>query len=90
MQRRFAPDYVAKLLGVSKGTVIGWCQDGTMKAVNVARAKATRARWRMSEDDIADFEQQRANKKPTPETKSSGRTIQRPVKDYFATTGGGR
>ena len=86
MVRRYAPDFVAKLFGVTKGTVIGWCEDGTMPAVNVARASATRKRWRMSDDDVATFEERRQNKaKPTAtESKSSRRTIQRPTKDYFA------
>ena len=90
MVRRHAPDFVAKLFGVSKGTVIGWCKDGTMPAVNVARASAKRARYRMSEEDIETFNNRRQNKPaPTPEAKSSRRTIQRPTKDYFAKTGGG-
>ena len=85
MGKRYGPDWVAKLLGVSKGTVIGWCKDGTMPAVNVARAAAKRARYRMSEEDIETFEQRRGNKPAaTPEAKSSRRTIQRPKKDYFA------
>ena len=89
MGKRYGPDWVAKLLGVSKGTVIGWCKDGTMPAVNVARASAKRARYRMSEEDIETFEQRRGNKPvPTSETKSSRRTITRPVKDYFSKGGG--
>ncbi len=40
MSRRFSPEHVAKLFGVTKGTVIGWCKDGTMPAVNVARESA--------------------------------------------------
>lgn len=92
MSRRYSPDYVAKLFGVTKGTVIGWCKDGTMPAVNVARASATRERWRMSEDDIATFEARRQNRsKPTAaESKASRRTIQRPTKDYFAQLGGAK
>ena len=90
MTRRYAPDYVAKLFGVTKGTVIGWCKDGTMPAVNVARASATRERWRMSEDDITRFEERRQNKtKPTAaESKSSRRTVQRPTHDFFAKPAG--
>ena len=85
MAKRYGPDWVAKLLGVSKGTVIGYCEDGSMPAVNVARSTATRKRWRMSEEDVETFEQRRGNKPPTtPEAKSSRRTIQRPTKDYFA------
>jgi len=88
MVRRFAPDFVAKLFGVTKSTVIGWCEDGTMPAVNVARASATRKRWRMSEEDIETFNSRRQNKSAaTPQAKSSRRIIQRPTKDYFATAG---
>jgi predicted site-specific integrase-resolvase len=91
MLRRYTPDHVAKLFGVTKGTVIGWCVDGTMPAVNVARASAKRKRWRMSEEDIATFEARRQNKVKTaaPELRSSRRTIQRPTKDYFATASAG-
>ena len=91
MSRRYAPDYVGKLFGVTKQTVIGWCQDGTMPAVNVARASAKRKRWRMSEDDIAVFESRRQNK-PEPaasDKRSRHRTIERPVKDFFAAAAAG-
>lgn len=89
MERRYSPDHIAKLFGVTKGTVIGWCVDGTMPAVNVARAAAKRARWRISEDDVETFKARRGNKPAAPPAaKSSRRTIQRPVKDYFAKTGG--
>jgi len=90
MLKRYAPDYVAKLFGVTKGTVIGWCQDGTMPAVNVARASARRKRWRMTDDDIATFEQRRQNKlEPAAADKRSGRrTIQRPIKDFLSNAGG--
>lgn len=92
MVRRQTPDQVARRLGVSKGTVIGYCEDGTMPAVNVARSTATRKRWRMSDEDIETFEARRRNSKPVAasETKSSRRTIAKPTKDYFATTGGAK
>lgn len=90
MERRYSPDQIAKLFGVTKGTVIGWCVDGTMPAVNVARASAKRARWRMSEDDVETFKARRANRpEKTPEAKSSRRTIQRPKKDFFSTQNAG-
>ena len=90
MVRRYTPDWVAKLLGVSKGTVIGYCEDGTMPAVNVARSTATRKRWRMSEEDIETFEARRKNRVPlVAESKSSRRTIARPTKDYFAASQAG-
>ena len=90
MHKRSTPEIVAKLFGVTKGTVIGWCKDGTMPAVNVARAASTRERWRISDDDIATFEERRNNKSKltAPATKSSRRTIRRPTKDFFASIPG--
>ncbi len=91
MERRYSPDHISKLFGVTKGTVIGWCVDGTMPAVNVARASAKRARWRMSEEDVETFKARRANKpESAPASQSSRRTIQRPTKDYFASIGGAK
>jgi predicted site-specific integrase-resolvase len=91
MQRRYSPDHVGKLFGVTRQTVINWCEDGTMPAVNVARASATRKRWRMSDEDIAAFEARRANKPDSQQAASDRRkSVRRPVKDFFATTGGGK
>jgi predicted site-specific integrase-resolvase len=91
MQRRHPPDYVGKLYGVTKQTVITWCESGIMPAVNVASPTAKRKRWRMSEEDIETFNERRQNKLPAADTSKSAsrRTIQRPTKDYFAKTGGG-
>ena len=92
MQKRHTPDYVGKIYGVTKQTVITWCESGLMPAVNVASPAAKRKRWRMSEEDMETFDDRRANKpSPTPESKSSSRkSARRPVKDYFATTGGAK
>jgi hypothetical protein len=89
MEKRYAPDFVGKLFGVTKQTVIAWCESGVMPAVNVASPSAKRKRWRMSEEDIAVFQARRANK-PAPESqKQSGRRlITRPTKDFFAGKGG--
>lgn len=85
MQRRYSPDHVGKIYGVTKQTVIGWCEDGTMPAVNVARASATRKRYRMSEDDMEIFNNRRQNKLPETSAKqASRRTIAKPTKDFFA------
>lgn len=91
MTRRFAPDWVARLYGVTKQTVIGWCEDGTMPAINVARASARRKRWRMSEDDMEEFNRRRANgSEAAAKANSPRRTISRPKKDYFAQNGGAK
>jgi transposase len=90
MERRKTPDQVASRYGVSKGTVITWCESGVMPAVNVASPTAKRKRYRMSDEDMETFDARRANKPPAAkESKSSRRTIARPTKDYFAKTGGG-
>ena len=87
MKPRLSPDQVAKMFGVTKSTVIAWCDSAIMPAVNVASESATRKRWRMSEKDIATFEQRRQNKSKAVAAASQSvrRMIQRPVKDYFAT-----
>ena len=90
MQRRYTPEHVAKVFGVTKGTVIGWCEDGTMPAVNVARESATRKRWRMSEEDVETFQQRRANRQASSVAAKATRRVQRPTKDFFATEGGSR
>ncbi len=91
MNQRFSPDQVAKVFGVTKSTVIAWCESGTMPAVNVAGESAKRKRWRMSAEDIAVFEGRRHNSAPvTVQAKASRRTIARPTKDFFANSGGVR
>ena len=62
MERRNTPEKVASQFGVSRTTVIEWCEAGVMPAVNVASPSARRKRWRMSEDDIEVFEERRANR----------------------------
>ncbi|GEM_PF-2541249 len=85
MQRRHTPDAVAKRFGVAKATVITWCTNGLMPAVNVASPAAHRKRWRMSDDDIEAFEFRRSNKPVDPPAVANGhKRVQRPVKDFFA------
>lgn len=82
---------VAKIWGSVTATVISRIDDGTLCAIHIGRTDGKRRRWRISEKHIADFEAARENPKPAAkESKSSRRTIQRPVKDYFAAAGGGK
>jgi len=76
---------VAQILGISKGTAIGLCNDGLLKAVNIGRSNSKRKRWRISEESLQAFVQDRANPnaKATQVT-ARGRLIQRPVRDYGA------
>ncbi len=62
MERKYTPDHVGRRFGVSRTTVVEWCEAGVMPAINVASPSATNRRWRMSEDDIAAFESRRENR----------------------------
>ena len=86
----YSATQVAKMFDAATATIIGQIEDGTLGAVNIARAKSKRRRWRISEEHIAEFQERRQNKsKPTAaESKASRRTIQRPTKDYFAQPAG--
>lgn len=82
---------VAKQRGLVTATIIGLIDDGALEAVNVARRGSKRRRFRISEGMLSAFDEKRATKPAaaTPDAKSR-RTIQRPTKDYFAKTGGGK
>lgn len=88
----FSAAQVAKLWGSVTATVISHIDDGTLGAVNIARAKSKRRRWRISEKHLAEFEQSRRNEpaKETAAKQASRRTIARPTKDFFANVGGGK
>ena len=60
--RKLTPNLVSQRFGVSKVTVIAWCDAGLLHAVNVARPGSTRKRWRMSEDDVDQFMEHRQNR----------------------------
>jgi predicted site-specific integrase-resolvase len=62
MERRKTPAQVGRRYGVTPATVIEWCENGVMPAVDVASETATRRRWRMSEGDIEAFESRRSNR----------------------------
>lgn len=63
------PGAVAKLYKVRPDTVLGWIRSGLMPATNMARAEANRERWRVSQEDLAEFRKRRAAQpvaKPAP------------------------
>ena len=84
----YSATQVAEIQNIAVATAIGLIEDGELEAVNVARKSSHRKRWRISEAMLRDFQERRAHKPATAltESKSSRRTIQRPTKDYFATT----
>ncbi|HIF00411.1 MAG TPA: DNA-binding protein [Fuerstia sp.] len=66
MKRCKTPALVGRRYGVTPATVIEWCENGVMPAVDVASETATRRRWRMSEEDIEAFEARRGNREAVP------------------------
>ncbi len=81
---------VAKRYGLAVATITGHIEDGTLGAINVARKTSKRKRYKSSDKHLAEFEAALENPKPTvKESKSSRRTIARPVKDFFATSQAG-
>ena len=82
---------VAKRYDLAVATIIGHIEDGTLGAINVARRGSVRRRYKSSDKHLAEFEAARENPKPAAkEAKTSRRTIAKPTKDYFATTGGAK
>jgi excisionase family DNA binding protein len=58
---------VAERYGVGEHVVLGWIAAGELAAVNVARNRAgERPRWRISEQALADWEEQRTKQPPQP------------------------
>ena len=87
----FSASQVAEYYGLAVATITGHIEDGTLGAINVARKTSKRKRYKSSDQHLADFEAARENPKPAAkESKTSRRTITKPTKDFFATTGGGK
>lgn len=76
MSKRYrTPPEVADLLGINAGKVLAWIRSGELSAVNVAASTLGRPRWRISEADLAVFEQRRsavAPQKARPRRKTVG------------------
>ena len=69
MPELFTVAEIAKRFRVKDETVRVWIDNGLLPATNVASASATRKRWRISEDDLAEFRRRRSNTKPAAKRK---------------------
>ncbi len=58
------PPQVGERLGVSPDKVRGWIAKGELNATNVATGSDGRPRYRVSEKDLADFQEKRQPSKP--------------------------
>jgi excisionase family DNA binding protein len=60
------PPQVAKQLGVSADKILGWIRKGELHATNVATGGGGRPRYRISDEELAEFQRTRQNVKPPP------------------------
>jgi hypothetical protein len=61
---------IQEMYSVSQFTVLHWCATGQLKAINVGRDPGKkRARWRITESALRDFEASRATTPPPPKTR---------------------
>jgi excisionase family DNA binding protein len=74
-QSRFSVGEIAKLLGVTEHTVLGWIHNGELRAINVGRTPhGKKPRWRVSAEALDEFERLRnATPQPTVASRRSKR-----------------
>ena len=60
------PPKLAKRLGVSSDKVRDWIRSGQLAATDVAKPTSTRARYKISEEAVREFEKKRQPEKPPP------------------------
>jgi Helix-turn-helix domain len=60
------PPAIAKRLGIKPDKVLGWIDDGELKAFNVAKNGNGQPRWRVPPDELELFLLTRQNQAPTP------------------------
>lgn len=83
MSRSHTVREVADNYRVQQELVLGWIGTGLLPAINVAGIHATRPRWRISDEALAEFEKRRASS-PMSSTKThASRSSQRPIKQFF-------
>lgn len=74
---KFRPPEVGRRYGVDPAKVIGWINNGELRAVNIAAKRGGRPRWIIDAADLAAFEESRVAKPPVKSSRqprSSGRT----------------
>lgn len=60
--KKLTPKQVGERYGVNPVTVLDWIHNGLMPATDCSRSTASRKRYRMDEDDLAEFDRRRAAK----------------------------
>jgi hypothetical protein len=75
------PGTVGKLFKVRHDTVLGWIRQGLLPATDMARAGASRQRWRISEEDLAEFRKRRGAQ-PRPAAPARRQKTRPAVREY--------
>lgn len=78
MAEWLTPSQIASSRHIRLAKIFSWIRSGQLRAVNLAEAPNGRPRWRISEADLAAFEESRSNRLPS----SGGRS--RRVRDDLA------
>jgi excisionase family DNA binding protein len=74
---------VGELLGVTADKVVDWIACGDLAAINVARVRGVRARWRISREALEAFLTSRGNRASTPTPRAARRQTDAAVTKYF-------
>lgn len=79
------PNEYASRLGVKRETVVAWIRAGELRAVNTARSLSVPARYRIAEEAIREFEQQRSGAVQTIPPRAKKTRRERPADwiEYF-------
>ncbi len=72
--RYLTPPQVAEQLGVNASKILTWIRSGELTAINVAASLIGRPRWRISQADLAVFEQRRQATTP-PKSRPRRKTV---------------
>lgn len=73
---------IQKRFGVGEHTVLGWIKSGDLQAINVCRTGSTRAKWRITETALAQFELDRT-KQPQTQTKKKTTRRKKNIIEYY-------
>jgi len=76
------PPALARRYGVHPLKVLGWIRSGELRALNVAARPNGRPRWRITQQDIAEFEAGRAATPPPPKRQPRRRALE-VAEDFF-------
>lgn len=60
---------IQKRYGVGEHTVLGWIRRGELRAINVCRTGSSRPKWRITEQALEAFEENRTPTPPPPRTR---------------------